>query len=93
MEREEEIKRMAYSFWEERGRLQGRDLEDYYRAEKIYGEQQEQAASVRAPDQPSRAGELTGSHLQANGNAGGSTTLRSLAKRAKRIGRGAGHQE
>jgi hypothetical protein len=35
MEREEEIRQIAYQLWEEAGRPQGRALEFYYKAEAI----------------------------------------------------------
>ena len=37
---EEEVKRLAYSIWEQEGRPEGKDLEPYFRAEKIIQEQQ-----------------------------------------------------
>jgi hypothetical protein len=36
MEREEEIRRIAYQLWEQEGCPQGRDLEHYFKAESIY---------------------------------------------------------
>lgn len=35
MERDEEIRRVAYKLWEEEGCPQGREIEHYYKAEAI----------------------------------------------------------
>ncbi len=35
MSTEEEIKKLAYSIWEKEGRPQGRDVEHYFKAQKI----------------------------------------------------------
>jgi hypothetical protein len=44
MERQDEIRAIAYCLWEEEGRPTGKDLEHYYRAETIYQQQQHPVA-------------------------------------------------
>ncbi len=45
MVNEEEIKELAYSIWEEEGRPEGKDLEHYFRAQKILEEKCSQSMS------------------------------------------------
>lgn len=44
MEREDEIKLIAYNIWEEEGCTDGNDCEHWYRAETIWEQQQQPAA-------------------------------------------------
>jgi hypothetical protein len=37
--REDQIKKLAYNIWEQEGRPEGQDIEDYFRAEKILSQQ------------------------------------------------------
>jgi hypothetical protein len=43
MNREDEIRLIAYSIWEQEGCLNGKDCEHWFRAEAIWEEQQKQA--------------------------------------------------
>jgi len=51
MPTEDEIKELAYRIWEEEGRPEGKDVENYYRAVKILEEQEaaRSPALIRAP--------------------------------------------
>ncbi|OGN88830.1 MAG: hypothetical protein A2Z74_06805 [Chloroflexi bacterium RBG_13_46_9] len=51
MPTEDEIKELAYRIWEEEGRPEGKDVENYYRAVKILGEQEaaRSPALIKAP--------------------------------------------
>ncbi len=48
MAREEEVRLIAYSIWEQEGCLNGRDCEHWFRAETIWEEQQK-AKQAAAP--------------------------------------------
>ena len=50
MEREEEIRAIAYRIWEEEGRRDGRDFDNWLTAESIWSAQQENGA-VSASDE------------------------------------------
>ena len=40
MERESDIRKIAYELWEKEGKPEGRDMEFYFRAEAIWNESQ-----------------------------------------------------
>jgi hypothetical protein len=46
--REDEIKLIAYSKWEEEGCAHGRDCEHWYRAESIWEQQQNQKSAIKS---------------------------------------------
>jgi hypothetical protein len=52
MEREEEIRLIAYSLWEQEGRPDGKDVEHYFRAIKIL-EEREAGGSAFTHETPS----------------------------------------
>jgi len=51
MPTEDEIKELAYKIWEEEGKPEGKDVENYYRAVKILEEQEaaRPPALIKAP--------------------------------------------
>lgn len=49
MEREEEIRQVAYQLWEEEGCPQGRALEFYFKAEAILNFQQQHGLVASSP--------------------------------------------
>lgn len=49
MPTKEEIEKLAYYLWEQEGRPAGRDVANYYEAERILREREQQAASQSAP--------------------------------------------
>ncbi len=53
MNKEDRIKQIAYGLWEREGRPNGKAVEHYYRAERIWNEENRQdgktAASIIAP--------------------------------------------
>ena len=49
---DEEIKKLAYSIWEQEGRPDGKDVEHYLRAKKILEEQEEKRVFELAPQTP-----------------------------------------
>jgi len=49
MDRETEIRQIAYQLWEKEGRPQGRDLEHYFKAEAIYKQRHGAVASRSRP--------------------------------------------
>jgi hypothetical protein len=48
MGREEEIKLIAYNIWEQEGCADGRDYEDWFRAEVIWERQQKQRDVIQS---------------------------------------------
>lgn len=52
MATEEEIRKLAYEFWEQEGRPSGKDLEYYFRAQKIL-ELKEPPSVIELPASPS----------------------------------------
>jgi hypothetical protein len=56
LDREEEIRRIAYNLWQQDGCQQGRDWEYYFRAEKSYQQQQGQRSSSVQSESRTRAG-------------------------------------
>ena len=46
MGREDEIRLIAYSLWEEESCLDGRDCEHWFKAEAIWGKQNKKAAKI-----------------------------------------------
>jgi hypothetical protein len=49
MEREDEIKQLAYCLWEQEGCCQGRDIEYWLKAEVIWEEKQKAPPKAEAP--------------------------------------------
>jgi hypothetical protein len=49
MEREDEIRLIAYQLWEAEGCVNGRDYENWYRAEAIWEERQKPKATLKSP--------------------------------------------
>ena len=56
---EEEIKKLAYSLWEQEGRADGRDLEFYFRAKQILEGRAATSLTDSVLEPPSRVMELT----------------------------------
>ncbi len=61
MPTKEEIEKLAYYLWEQEGRPAGRDVANYYEAERILREREQQAASQAAPSGNARRRPSTGS--------------------------------
>jgi len=55
MERDDEVRCIAYSIWQEEGCPCGCEWEHWYRAEYIWERQQEQPAVSKSKSQPKRA--------------------------------------
>lgn len=56
---EEDIKKLAYSLWEQEGRPDGRDLEFYFRAKQTLEEQAATSLTASVLEPPSPVMELT----------------------------------
>jgi hypothetical protein len=52
MEREDEIRYIAYCIWEQEGCCHGRDIEHWIRAEVVWEEKQKKAAKAEEPEKP-----------------------------------------
>lgn len=59
MEREDEIRLIAYNIWEEEGCLDGLDCEHWYRAETVWEQQQNQKPAINnAIRRPTKSAEV-----------------------------------
>ncbi len=54
MGREDEVRLIAYSIWEQEGCLDGKDCEHWYRAEFIWEGQQKKKAVTSVSSEPNR---------------------------------------
>ena len=52
MPTEEQIRQMAYAIWEQEGRLDGKDVEHFFRAKQILEQQELSVAELAPPPQP-----------------------------------------
>ena len=62
MEKQDEIKAIAYQMWEEEGCPYGKDLEHYYRAETMYQQQQSQPGETADSPAPNAGREEAEAH-------------------------------
>ena len=52
MATEEQVRQLAYTIWEQEGRLDGKDVEYYFRAKQVL-EEQEATGAIELPRAPS----------------------------------------
>ena len=55
---EQQIKELAYAIWEQEGRPEGKDLEYYFRAKRIFEEQEASKVIELAAPKPKRELEM-----------------------------------